>query len=212
MTRTGAYHQPRVFLWLAVTAVPLLLALLLVLLFAQIASAQSLGGRVLERAPANMPAPKASWQNADGETVRLSDFRGKVVLLNFWATWCGPCVIEMPDLDALAKKYHRSGLEVVAVSLDEEGKDIVTPFYQKYGLNHLDIYLKGHSAAQTYGVRTMPTSYLIDREGMLVGHVPGFARWQTPALEKHIQAALKKGYRPEDIPSFNRRPVRDFTD
>ena len=175
------------------------------------AAAQNLGGRVLEKAPPGTAAPKSQWLDENGETVNLSDLRGKVVLLNFWATWCGPCVIEMPELDALQKKYGSAGLEVVAVAHDEEGPAAIKPFFAKHDLKHLDIYHGGATTTRPFEVRTLPSTYLIDREGMLVGHVPGFARWLTPALEKHIQATLKKGYQAGDS-QFRNRAVRGIGD
>lgn len=212
MTKPHLALTRTAFLRVAVTLLPLFFALLLTFFLPSASWGQNLGGRVLEKAPAGTPAPQAIWLRENGESVNLSDFRGRVVLLNFWATWCGPCVIEMPDLDALAKKYRRAGLEVVAVSLDEKGPETIRPFYRKHSLNHLAIYHDGQEAARTFGVRTMPTTYLIDREGLLMGHVPGFAHWQSPALEKHIQAALKKGYRPDHYPGFMKRPVKGLND
>lgn len=205
MVPSGKKHSVKTFLRTAVTLLPLMVFTLMP--FG--AMGQNLGGRVMEMAPPGTPAPDALWLNEKGTPVSPRDFRGKVVLLNFWATWCAPCVIEMPDLDALQKKYRKAGLEVVAVSLDEEGAKAIRPFYMKHNLNHLEIYTEGQTAAQAFGVRTMPTTYLVDREGLLVGHVPGFAYWQTPALEKHIQAALKKGYRPSGNP-FKGRAVKEI--
>ena len=173
--------------------------------------AQDLGGRKLEVAPPNTTTPKIEWLDSENNTVSLEDFRGRVVLLNFWATWCAPCVVEMPDLDALQKKYGRSGLEVVAISLNEEGLEEIKPFFEEHGLKYLEIYHGGMVPAQEFAVHTLPSTYLIGRDGMLVGYVPGFARWQTLALEKHIQATLRKGYAPQRAP-FSGRSVRDFSD
>ena len=201
--QTGA--QKTAFLWPIVAIISLLTFVSMTLE----TQAQNLGGRTLEKAPQGTPAPKTRWLDADGNTVRLADFRGKVVLLNLWATWCGPCVIEMPDLDALQKKYGRSGLEVVAVSLNEEGPAAIKPFFAEHGLDNLKIYYGGEAPAKDFGARTLPSSYLINRDGTLIGEVPGFAKWQTIALEKHIQHALKKGFKENKMP-FEGREVREL--
>lgn len=202
-------HRPsHTFSKLAVTLLPLVIS---VCVLVPAAFGQGYSGRPFEKAPPNTPAPNAQWLDEASRPVNLSDFRGEVVLLNFWATWCAPCVIEMPDLDALQKKYRKAGLRVVAVSHNEEGPAAIRPFYRKHNLSRLDIYYGGKAAAAALGARTLPTTYLIDREGMLVGHVPGFAYWQTPAYEKHIRAALRKGFSLPESP-FKGRVVKEFTE
>lgn len=140
--------------------------------------------------------PPATPLLKDGtQSLNLSHLRGKVVLLNFWATWCGPCVIEMPDLNKIQQKYKLGGLEVVAVSLDQEKSfSQIKSFYDEHNLNHLSVYTPRAPLAAAYGVRTLPSSVLIGRDGNIIGHVKGFTNWQDPQVERYIQEALRKGY------------------
>src|SRR5438552_7496165 len=113
------------------------------------------------------PAPEFELKDADGKTVRLSDYKGKVVLLDFWATWCGPCKIEIPWLKDFQRKYKDRGFEVIGVSMDEEGWQVVKPFVSEVGINYR-IVIGDDSTAQLYGgVDALPTAFVIDREGRI---------------------------------------------
>ena len=118
------------------------------------------------------PAPEFALKDADGKTVRLSDYKGKVVLLDFWATWCGPCKIEIPWLKDFQRKYRDRGFEIVGVSMDDEGWSVVKPFVAELGINYR-IVIGDDATAQLYGgVDALPTTFVIDREGKIaVVHV-----------------------------------------
>ncbi len=125
-----------------------------------------------------VPAPPEAFADLDGNRVRLADFEGRVVLLNFWATWCAPCVREMPSLDRLQARFEGAGLTVVAVSEDFAGLPVVQPFFERLKLEHLQVYLDVEFAlAKELGVRGLPTTLLIDRQGRLVGGLEGPAEW-----------------------------------
>ncbi len=110
-------------------------------------------------------APDFTLKDAEGHDVKLSDFRGKVVLLNFWATWCGPCKIEMPWFVDFQRKYKDQGFSVVAVSLDEEGWDVVKPYAQDMKLN-FPVLLGNDDIAERFGgIQALPTTLIIDQEG-----------------------------------------------
>ncbi|MBA44163.1 MAG: thiol:disulfide interchange protein [Magnetococcales bacterium] len=157
------------------------------------AHAQYFKGEPFQAYPRPMDAPFASWQEADGATTSLLRYKGDVLLVNFWATWCGPCVIEMPDLDAIQKKYGAAGLKVLAISIDEEGVDKVKEFYKKNDLQNLEIFNDSDgSSAAAFGVKKLPTSFLIDHEGKAIGVVDGFARWEKPEYEAELRIALKR--------------------
>jgi peroxiredoxin len=112
-------------------------------------------------------APNFSLQDSDGRSVQLSDYRGKVVLLNFWATWCGPCKVEIPWFMEFERKHKDRGFAVVGVSMDEDGWQVVKPFASKLGINYR-ILLGSDSIAQLYGgVDSLPTTFIIDREGRI---------------------------------------------
>lgn len=135
------------------------------------------------------PAPQTRFTGADGRTVALADFRGKVALVNFWATWCIPCVEEMPALDRLQAALGGEGLAVVALSQDRNGLEVARPFYDKLGLKALAIYLDSRgAAARDLGVKVLPETIVIDRQGREVGRLSGPAAWDSPeavALLRH---------------------------
>ena len=112
-------------------------------------------------------APDFALKNLKGHTVRLADFTGKVVLLNFWATWCPPCRIEIPHLKELYAKYQDKGLEVVGVSLDHAGEGVVKTFVEKNQINY-PILLGNDNIVMDYGgILGIPTSFLVDRQGKI---------------------------------------------
>ncbi len=111
------------------------------------------------------PAPDFTLQDANGASVKLSDYRGKVVLLNFWATWCGPCGVEIPWFIEFEQQYKSKGLEVVGVSMDEEGWSVIKPYVAEHKVNYR-VLLGTDSVSQLYGgVDSLPTTFLIDRDG-----------------------------------------------
>jgi len=135
------------------------------------------------------PAPATPITTADGQETTLAAFHGQVVLLNFWATWCAPCVREMPSLDRLQAKLQGEGLAVVAVSEDFAGLDLVRPFFERLKLEHLAIFLDSDGAlGKVFGIAGLPTTLLIDREGRVVGGLEGPAEWDSSeavALIRH---------------------------
>lgn len=138
-----------------------------------------------------LPAPDIRFTDAEGRTLDLSDFRGKVVLVNLWATWCVPCVKEMPALDRLQAALGGDGFEVVAISSDLHGLEAVEPFYAAHGLEHLAIYTDPRgSVARAFGAPGLPTSILLDARGREVGRLIGDAEWDSRAaraLIRHYQ-------------------------
>jgi thiol-disulfide isomerase/thioredoxin len=143
-----------------------------------------------------VPAPQTGFLDADGQEITLAAFEGKVVLLNFWATWCAPCVREMPTLDRLQDKLGLEGLEVLAVSEDRGGLAVVAPFFEQLGLQHLKIYLDPQGAlSRKFGLDGLPTTLLIDAQGRLVGGLEGPAEWDSEealALIRFYLAAVRE--------------------
>jgi peroxiredoxin len=112
-------------------------------------------------------APSFSLKDADGRTVTLADYKGKVVLLNFWATWCGPCKIEIPWFADFEQKYKDRGFAVLGVAMDEEGWEIVKPYIAKNKVNYR-ILVGDDTTAQMYGgVESLPTTFMIDSSGRI---------------------------------------------
>jgi peroxiredoxin len=120
-------------------------------------------------------APEWSLTDMNGKTVRSTDFKGKVVILDFWATWCGPCRAEIPNFIALQKQYEKQGLVVVGVSVDEDGPDAVKPFAQKLGMNYPVVLADEKTREAFGGLEAVPTTFVIDREGRIVKEHVGFA-------------------------------------
>jgi len=116
---------------------------------------------------ARKPAPNFTLRDENGAAVSLADYKGKVVLLNFWATWCGPCQIEIPWFEQFEQQYKSQGFAVLGVSMDDDGWQAVKPFVVTHKVNYR-ILLGNDSIGQLYGgLDALPTSFIIDREGRL---------------------------------------------
>ncbi len=121
------------------------------------------------------PAMDFALKDADGKTVKLSDYKGKVVLLDFFATWCGPCKIEIPWFREFERKNKDRGFSVLGVSMDDEGWEVVKPFLQELNVNYR-VVIGNDFTAQAYGgVDALPTTFLIDREGRIASVHVGLA-------------------------------------
>jgi thiol-disulfide isomerase/thioredoxin len=128
------------------------------------------------------PAPDVRFSTRDGRTLSLDDFHGRMVLVNFWATWCQPCIHEMPSLDRLQAKLGGE-LTIIAIAEDRRGGEVVDPFVTKLGLRSLKTYLDPESnASHAFDVEGLPTSYLIDRDGQILGSLEGGADWDTASM------------------------------
>ena len=141
------------------------------------------------------PVPDLTLTDMQEEPATLAGFRGKPLLLNLWATWCAPCIKEMPSLARLAAALKDQGLSVVAVSEDRGGKFQVEPFLKEHGVAGLPILLdKTSSAMKALKVQILPMTLLVDADGAEIGRVYGDRDWDTPASQAEIESAfgLKK--------------------
>ena len=128
------------------------------------------------------PAPELSFAARDGSPARLADFHGHWLLVNLWATWCAPCVREMPSLDRLQAKLG-DRLMVLAVSQDRGGAQVVDPFLAKLSLGALHIYLDPKAVVgKGLGARGLPTTFLVDGEGRIRAQLEGAAEWDSPDM------------------------------
>jgi peroxiredoxin len=126
----------------------------------------------------------------DGGTFRLADQRGKVVLVNFWATWCPPCLEEMPAMQRLWAKHKDAGFVLVAVSLDADPKK-VPPFTTAHNLTFTIALDPKMEVADKYGVRALPSSFVVDRDGVLGGLALGPRHWDAPNAHRLVEAMLR---------------------
>ena len=171
-------------------AVALLLALPTQAVAADSAKTKVTFGQFIPATPPQ-PAPEVAFTDAQGNPASLADFRGKPAVVNLWATWCEPCLREMPSLQRLQAKLD-GRLVVAAISEDRRGAEVVTPFVAKLGLDKIAVYLDPKNAVgRAFGVRGLPTSIVLDREGREVGRVEGAAEWDSEKMLALIEPLLK---------------------
>jgi thiol-disulfide isomerase/thioredoxin len=140
------------------------------------------------------PLPEIIFTDADNRALSLTDFRGRVVLLNIWATWCVPCRKEMPSLDRLQARLGNGDFIVIPLSLDRQGVPAVKGFYREVGVEKLGIYVDPSSrASHDLGVPGVPTTLLIDREGREVARKMGEAAWDGLEMVGLIQRTTTAG-------------------
>ena len=157
-----------------------------------------------------VPAPPEAFEDLAGNRVRLADLEGRVVLLNFWATWCAPCIREMPALDRLQALLGPEGLTVAAVSIDRGGRNVVAPFAEKLGLEHMSLYLDPKSKlARAFALAGLPATFLIDAEGNVVRGLAGPAEWDSEESVALIRNYLKAGggAKRQSAGEFNQPPA-----
>ena len=135
------------------------------------------------------PVPSFTLRKDDGQVVSLADYRGKIVVLNFWATWCAPCIEEMPSLNRFAERYAGKGLEIVAISVDED-PDAYRDFLDKNQFQFLTLRDPSRRISEQYGTFKFPESYIISREGRLLKKIIGPADWSDAQLLSYFEGLL----------------------
>jgi thiol-disulfide isomerase/thioredoxin len=157
------------------------------------AAAEPLAGKVILR---DKPKPVQTIQFVDGDeqSRSLSDFHGQTILLNIWATWCVPCRKEMPALDRLEAALGGRDFQVVPLSIDRGGVDVVRKFFAEIGIKKLGMYLDvSGDATRKLSVVGLPTTLMIDREGREIGRLIGPAEWDEPENIDFMKCVIKKG-------------------
>ena len=160
---------------------------------------------VLRDAP--VPVPELQFTDSDGQPRTLADFRGRIVLLNLWATWCLPCRKEMPTLDRLQAALGGPDFEVVALAINRGGLEVVKKFYADVGIQHLaihnDISGKANFELATAG---LPTTLLIDRQGQELGRLVGPAEWDASDMVAFLTSIIARRQDPSAIPQQKEQP------
>lgn len=128
------------------------------------------------------PLADFSLTNLKGDPIQLSSLRGKVVFINVWATWCQPCIEEMPTIESLHQQLSARGLEILAISLDPLGAQIVEPFMRKYQLTFPVLLDPKSEVERLYGTTGVPESFIVDKEGRLVEKIVGPRDWAAPQM------------------------------
>jgi len=139
-----------------------------------------------------LPAPDFTFPGLDGKKVSLSDYRGKVVFVNIWATWCPPCVEEMPSMQKLYQKLKGENFEILAVSIDSKGAKVVAPFMQKYKLTFPALIDYMSTIKRIYKTTGVPESYIIDKDGILAKKVIGPLDWSRPDILRLFRDLIQK--------------------
>lgn len=141
------------------------------------------------------PAPDVPFLDGKERDTRLSNYFGDVLLVNFWATWCAPCIEEMPSLARLADAFEGQPFRLMAISQDRGGRGVAEPFIrERLGLPNLQIFYDPKlQLGRAFGARGLPSTYLIDRKGRLIGGLEGAAEWDGPDAKALIRHVLKEG-------------------
>lgn len=135
--------------------------------------------------------PDTPFQDGAGETLTLSDFKGKLLVVNLWATWCAPCIREMPTLDALEAALGGDKFHVIALSQDREGERVARPFIEKNGWTNLELYVSdGTTFGREAKVRGLPTTLVIAPDGLEVARLEGTAEWDSDEIKAVLQNLL----------------------
>ncbi|HWF09632.1 MAG TPA: redoxin domain-containing protein [Bryobacteraceae bacterium] len=154
-------------------------------------------------------APDFALKDANGKLVHLADFKGKVVVLDFWATWCNPCMVEIPWFQEFERKYKDRGFEVLGVSMDDDGWKAINPFVAKRKLNYRVVLGDDKTGDQFGGLEALPTTFVIDRNGRIASAHVGLPLAGKKDFEDAIQQLLEAPALPDDggaVRSDARRP------
>ena len=141
--------------------------------------------------PLALPSPNAALEDAHGRLVRLADYKPTPLLLNFWASWCAPCIHELPTLQRLDKVLRQQGMAVALVGLDRKGREFGEAFLEERGIEvPIALYDSTRALARALEIRAMPSSYLVGGDGEVRGLVEGPREWDDPAVMAKVASLL----------------------
>lgn len=177
-------YQSIILVFLAVIGVGII-----VLLQAQNSSIDTAGKPRFKK---GVTAPNFKLPDLDGNIVSLAGYRGKVVFLNIWATWCAPCVTEMPSMEKLHQELKNEDFEILAVSIDESGAEAVRPFMEKYKLSFRALVDPEGSIKNVYRTTGVPETFIIDKDGKIAEEVIGPRDWTAPGAIRYFRSLIRK--------------------
>jgi peroxiredoxin len=146
-----------------------------------------------------LAAPDFTFAGLDGKMVSLSDYRGHIILVNVWATWCPPCVDEMPSMERLYNELKGENFEILAVSIDALGTKAVAPFMKKYNLSFPALMDSGGTIKTLYQTTGVPESFIVNQEGILINKIIGPRDWAAPEIIGFFRDLLQKPSTRKDI-------------
>ncbi|MBV7317608.1 TlpA disulfide reductase family protein [Shewanella sp. NIFS-20-20] len=146
----------------------------------------------IQQLPEPYALDRVSFTDKEGHSVDFSQYQGKVVMVNMWATWCPPCVRELPALDALAKKLDKQDFVVLPISIDAEGQSLVKPFLSQLGMADFNsFYDQKQALSEIFPLDYIPATFILNKQGQLIAFVRSYVDWSDPKAEKMILEWLK---------------------
>jgi len=140
----------------------------------------------------NRMAPNFRLEGLNGKKVELKNFKGKVIFLNFWATWCSPCKEEMPSMEVLYKQFKEKDFVLLGISVDYEGAKLVKEYIEKNGYTFPVLIDSKSKILDLYGIRGIPTTILIDKKGRMLGKAIGPRNWNSPEVMSLLNQLIEK--------------------
>ena len=174
---------------LLTTLVVFIVAVFLIVLFSEERDSTVTTTRPIQL---GLEAPNFTFPDLNGQRVTLFDHRGKVVLVNIWATWCPPCRQEMPSMQRLYEKFRGKNLEILAISIDSNGREAADPFMRKIDLTFPVLLDPKETIKPLYGITGVPESFIVDKEGILVKKIIGPIDWATPEVFLFFRDLMQK--------------------
>jgi peroxiredoxin len=168
--------------WLPLFSITLIVALVIAITFSNVEAKEK-----QQRLASNF-----TLKNLEGEDVSLSQFRGKYLLINFWATWCAPCKIEMPSLEKLYRQFKSDNFDMIGISNDMFGARVVRPYIKATNLTFPMLLDQRMIASRQFGIVSLPTTVLIDPQGIIIGVLQGAEDWSDPETLLYFKNLLKK--------------------
>ena len=168
--------------WLPLFSITLIVALVITITYSNVEAKEK-----KQRLASNF-----TLKNLEGEDVSLSQFRGKYLLINFWATWCAPCKIEMPSLEKLYRQFKSDNFDMIGISNDMFGARVVRPYIKATNLTFPMLLDQRMIASRQFGIVSLPTTVLIDPQGIIIGVLQGAEDWSDPETLLYFKNLLKK--------------------